>query len=309
MSSTWLTSAIMKWVLACLVFASACLPDANFADPVADRARAGGDGPAMRLDARELRVLTWNIEWLGDLREGPSNEAHQLGVAQAVLAEHAPSLAALQEITTRASADALRAQLPGHALSLSSYAQSQQTALLFDARRFERIAERSVEGLSDAGRAPLEVELRAIAAPEQTLIVIVLHAKAGDDSGAWVSRERLAHGLRAYLDRAHPDRDVIVLGDFNDGFTGSTVEGYASPYAALITDGGYVALTAKTERGREPSTRWGATVDHIVVSRSLRDRLLEGSVNVQRDELEARYPGFFESVSDHAPVTLALTWP
>lgn len=300
---------IMKWLLACTALASACMPDANLADPVTDRARAGGGAPTMFQEPRALCVMTWNIEWLGDPSEGPSDEAHQLAVAQAVLVEHAPGLAGLQEIASRASAEALRAQLPGYALSLSSYAQPQQTALLFDARRFERVAERSVEGLSDAGRAPLEVELRSVAEPERTLVAIVLHAKAGDDAAAWTSRERLARGLRAYLDRAHAGRDVIVLGDFNDGFTASTVEGYASPYQALTQVGAYVALTADAERGDEPSTRWGATVDHIVVSRGLRERLEEASVNVQRDEVEARHPGFFESVSDHAPVTLELSWP
>ncbi len=290
------------------------MPDASFTDPMADRTRAGASGEAPvtsrdGLDADALRVLTWNIEWLGDSDEGPSDEAHQLGAAQAVLAELAPSLAGLQEISSQASAEALRAALKGRALSLSSYAQAQKTALLFDARRFERIEERSVFGLSDAGRAPLEVELRLRADPERTLIAIVVHAKAGDDAFAWSSRERLARGLRAYLDRSHQGRDVIVLGDFNDGFTASTVEGYASPYEALIAGDAYVALTAPLERAEEPSTRWGATVDHVVVSASLREGLEAGSVNVQRDELQIAHPGFFESVSDHAPVTLSLSWP
>lgn len=302
-------SSIPYACLTLIALHAGCLPDADFADGLADPAPAGAPAPVLPPEAGALRLLTWNIEWLGATDEGPSDEAGQLAAAERSLSALSPGIAGLQELASTASAEALRAALPDAALVSSRYAQRQNVALLYDARRFTQVATRAIEGLDDAGRPPLEVELQAVSDPARRLIAIVLHAKAGDDVSARAQRQRLAEGLRAHLDREHAGRDVIVLGDFNDGFTRSTVEGYATPWAVLIEGDKYVAPTSALEAGREQSARWGATVDHIVLSAPLRGAVIAGSPNVQRDELLASEPDFFEAVSDHTPVTLELSWP
>lgn len=276
-------------------------------------AHAGaGSEPSPRISAAPrypaygapLAVLTWNVAWLGDDQNGPGDEARQLALVSEALQLADADVIALQEVSSAASAAMLERALPGHALELASYRQAQKLALLYRRDRLELLERRAVSGLDDAGRPPLELRLRT--PDDRELIAIAVHAKAGGDARSHAIRARFAAGLAGYLAQHHAGRDVIVLGDFNDRFTASTVEGLRSPYEPVVAGGAYVAATAVLERGREHSTRWGATVDHIVLSRALAARLIEGSVESLRDELLARHADFFEAASDHAPVALAL---
>ncbi len=254
--------------------------------------------------AQELALLTWNIEWFQDAERGPVDDARQFEAVLGVLAQARPSLAGLQEIAAPERLHELVERLPGYALVISGYEWPQQTALLYRPEQFEPVAVQTIAGLDDAGRPPLEVELGG--ADGSALTVIVVHAKAGANIPSWQRRERFAAGLKRHLDGRPTGRPVIVLGDFNDGFARSIVAGQSSPYAHFAGASGYVAPTAALEGGLEPSTVWGDTVDHVLLSSELATRVLPGSVDVLRDELLARTPRFFDEVSDHVPVVLRL---
>jgi endonuclease/exonuclease/phosphatase family metal-dependent hydrolase len=255
-------------------------------------------------EKESVSVLTWNIEWLGDSENGPSDEMRQLSLANEALSFAKPDIVGLQELSSPAAAASLVASLPGYALSLAHYEQRQKLALLYREERVELLEVAAIEGLEDAGRPPLEAHLRTRAGRELT--VIVVHAKAGDDPRSYQTRARFAQGLRAYLQAHHLASDLIVLGDFNDLFEASTLEGSPSPYESLTASGMFVAVTAPLETQAERSTKWGATVDHIVLSRSLVASIVPDSIETLRDELLARHPDFFEAASDHAPVALEL---
>lgn len=281
------------------------MPDAQLSESAA----GAGAEPDRQIRAATqertpLVALTWNVEWLGDTENGPSDEARQLALAVDSLTFANADLIGLQEIASAASAQELAQAFPGYALELSRYAQRQNVALLYRTDRLELLELSAIQGLDDAGRAPLEARLRLPAGRE--LVAIVLHAKAGDDPRSYQIRKRFAEGLAAYLESRHADADLVVLGDFNDLFSSSTLEGLPSPYKALTASGAFVAATATLEGRSERSTAWGATVDHIVVSRSLVSTVLPDSIETLRDELLARHLDFFEAASDHAPVTLEL---
>jgi endonuclease/exonuclease/phosphatase family metal-dependent hydrolase len=288
-----------------------CMPEPDLA------ANTAGAGAAAVTDAEREQIraapkeneplvaLTWNVEWLGDLEHGPTDEARQLALALDSLIFADADLVGLQEVSSPASAQALVESLPGYAIEVAEYAQRQKVALLYRKARFERLAVTAINTLDDAGRPPLEVELRLPSGRELT--VIVLHAKAGSDPRSYQTRKNFAEGLSEYLARQHAARDVMILGDFNDLFTSSTLQGFASPYRLLTADGNYVAVTASLEAQAERSTAWGATVDHVVLSRALASAVVPGSVETLRDELLARHPDFFEAASDHAPVWVELT--
>lgn len=253
-------------------------------------------------ESQPLTLLTWNVEWLGEPDNGPSDEARQLALAIDALAFAQSDLIALQEVSSRASADALVAALPGYELAIARYEQRQKLAFLYRTERIELLETRAIEGLDDAGRPPLEALLRTRAGRELT--AIVLHAKAGDDPRSYSTRVSFAAGLAEDLARRHRASDVVLLGDFNDRFAGSTLAGSPSPYEPLKR--AFVAATEVLEEGAERSTAWGDTIDHIVVSRSLASAVVADSVESLRDELLARHPDFFEAASDHAPVVLEL---
>jgi endonuclease/exonuclease/phosphatase family metal-dependent hydrolase len=279
-------------------------------EPELAASSAGGSAEREQIRAapeenEPLIALTWNVEWLGDLEHGPTDEARQLALAVDSLTFANADLVGLQEISSSASAQSLRESLPGYQMEVAEYAQRQKVALLYRKARFERSAVRPIDALDDAGRPPLEVELRLPSGRELT--VIVLHAKAGSDPRSYQTRKHFAEGLSEYLARQHAASDVMVLGDFNDLFTSSTLQGLDSPYVSLTSGGNYVAVTASLEAQAERSTAWGATVDHVVLSRGLADAVVPGSVETLRDELLARHPDFFEAASDHAPVLIELT--
>jgi len=270
---------------------------------------AGGAAPAQGASvpaplARELALLTWNIEWFQDAERGPSDDARQFEAVLDVLAQARPSLAGLQEIAVPERLYELVEHLPGYALVVSGYEWPQQTALLYRPEEFELVAAQVITGLDDAGRPPLEVELAG--RDGSALTVIVVHAKAGANIASWERRERFAAGLKQHLDARAVAVPVIVLGDFNDGLARSIVAGQPSPYARFAGASGYAAPTAVLEGGQGPSTVWGDTVDHVLLSEDLAALVLAGSADVLRDELLARAPSFFDEVSDHVPVVLRL---
>ena len=256
-----------------------------------------------------VTLMTWNLEWFGDPSEGPVDDALQYDAVLDVLASEGAGVVALQEVANEASFERLLAHLPGYAGILSGYDWTQKTALLWDATLFELSHARAISGLDDAGRPPLEVRLQRRWDGGELLIVVV-HAKAQAEARSQAIRARFVQGLKAHLDAEHAHSSRIVIGDFNDLLSGSLVAGSDTPYRPFLDDPAYAAPTrALNEPGAaETSYATGATVDHILVTKDLAPLVDRGSIDVLRDELLARYPRFIETVSDHFPVTLDLTW-
>lgn len=270
-----------------------------------------GNGTERELDSaarHPLTVMTWNLEWFQDPGKGPQSDTRQYAVARAVLASSGAALIALEEIASEAAFDRLLTDLKGYNGVLSGYDWTQKTALLWSERDFELHSARALHGLDDAGRPPLRVVLTH--KPDgHAWLVVVVHAKAQADDASHAQRVRFAAGLAAQLmAEEEPPTTRILLGDLNDMLEGSITSGMSTPYAAFVDDPAYITPTRALNGGQvqELSYAWGATVDHILVSRDLAPQIAADSVNVLRDELLARYPDFIDEVSDHFPVTLTL---
>jgi endonuclease/exonuclease/phosphatase family metal-dependent hydrolase len=297
------------WWLACAAVAAGCMPEVDLAALGAGGGAAGAAShrvdAAPSFDNAELSLLTWNIEWFQDPTRGPDDDARQREVTREVLARGRYDLMGLQEIAVPSALRELVAgALPTHRVLLSEYPWPQQTALVYRASMFRVARVEPVVGLDDAGRPPLEVELST--SDGSALLAIVVHAKAGAEPASRAVRERFAAGLKAHLDARPLGVPVVVLGDFNDRFTGSITRGADSPYAVFASGSGYTAVTQPLETGPEPSTLWGDTVDHVLLSDDLAARVRPESIDVLRDEVLDLEPAFFQRVSDHAPVTLRL---
>lgn len=274
-----------------------------------------GDGPAPpawndadHSSESEIVALTWNLDWFQDHERGPADDVRQFAEVRDILGRTHADLIALQEVASDASFERLLHQLPGYDGILARYDAPQKTALLWRTASFELRTSRSLTGLRDAGRPPLEVGLRALRGGSE-LLVCVIHAKAETSASSYEQRLELAHGLKAQLDRAAPSAPlVVVIGDYNDLLVGSLRPGEPSPYRAFIDDGAYAAPTLALNRPatRETSYAWGATVDHVIV-RNQRTRQTDDAI-VLRDELVADTPDFVTAVSDHFPVSVVLQW-
>jgi endonuclease/exonuclease/phosphatase family metal-dependent hydrolase len=264
-------------------------------------------------DRVELVAMTWNLNWFLDRERGPDDDARQFAKVRDILRSTRPDLIALQEVTSEAGFENLRHALGGYEGVLSRYEAAQKTALLWNDAVFEFRTARSLTGLPDAGRPPLEVSLQPVQGGRE-LRVCVIHAKAETSASSYAQRRDFANALKAHFDH---DRDleepntspIIVIGDYNDLLLGSLSPGEPSPYRAFIEDRAYAAPTLVLNQGpsREGSYAWGATVDHVIV----RHPPVPGSGDqalVLRDELLADTPDFVTAVSDHFPVSVVLRW-
>lgn len=265
--------------------------------------------------AQTLDVMSWNVEWLGAVDEGPADEARQVETVGRILGHTAPELIGLVEVVTEASFQGVLTRLPQHRGLLvtdplvvggrAAYGSNEQKVALLFHERFTVTSARVVLTSSSrdfAGRPPMEVSLsfREGGRP-RSLVVVVAHFKAMANLDGYTRRTNAARALKTWLDTEHPSRWALVVGDFNDDLDVSTYRSRPSPFAALRDDPGYRFTTqALTERGISTTLTFRSTIDHHLATRSLGARFVEGSAKVF--ETTALVPDAAQVTSDHLPV-------
>lgn len=296
--SAWLTSS-------CTVVAPQDTGDVHGHSGLADAATLAPSAPAA------LRVLTWNLNWLGDTgpMRGPADDQAQAARVVRVLEQLDADVVALQELAAQSALRALLTSLPAYAGVASTYTQTQKTALLWKIDELELVRADSLWDLEDAGRPPLVVVLRRKREARE-LTAVVIHAKAGRDESSHLQRQRLAAGLHRALAALSPGMPVVVLGDFNDRLHGSITKGTESPYRIFVDDPAYMTPTARIDAadGSSSSYAFGPSVDHIMLRSDASEAAQLVSAEVLRDELLEEHPSHVDTVSDHFPVTALLHW-
>lgn len=263
-----------------------------------------------------LEVATWNVEWLGDQNNGPSDEARQQANVRAVIAQSEIDLWALQEVSNAAAFQALLDSLG------SDYEGVLGTTLSGGAQRLAFVYRRSVvQRLSTeqiltqfaeafAYRPPLLLKAKiSLADTTVSITFITLHMKAGATLNDYERRREAAQRLKSQLDNLYPRVPVIVLGDWNDELHASIFTGFPSPYENFRMDTtNYRFLTETLDAadmltwcGHSSTCRTGSTLDHILITNELFAAYEEGSADRFAALLEA-IPNFVFSTSDHLPV-------
>lgn len=132
--------------------------------------------------------------------------------------------------------------------------------------------------------------------------MVVLHAKAFDDTVSWTRRRDAGVALKAYLDATYPTQKVAVIGDWNDDVDVSITAGRASPYQPFVADSArYRFPTAALSAARVSSTtRFPDLIDHHLVTNELAAAYVAGSATVYR--LDEHIAGYAATTSDHYPV-------
>lgn len=273
-----------------------------------------GDGapltpvPAGRLPVGQAAVGTFNIKWFSSGGPNPRTENDVRDVAQ-VIQDTGAALLGLQEIGDAAMMNRLTRYLPGYRYVLGTSGGGQHCAILWDSRRAQ--VGRAVEwpdtnqGLTSSAdrlRAPLVAPARV---GNFDFLFVVVHAKAMfDERSVRIRREQMSR-LRARLDeyeQTSPDKDVIVVGDFND-FVGSRAmaqltgdrtvaageEGFVNTGANLPDE----AITHLDPNGR---------IDHVIVSSpAVSDEEWTDQVFVYPKPRGAERKRYEDGVSDHLP--------
>lgn len=274
--------------------------------------------------ATTLDMAEWNLEWFGDVSNGPSNEALQQNQVRAVIAGADWDVWSLEEVVSSSAFDTLVAGLSGYAGLLSNDASvlngatyygpdEQKVALLYKTDIARVQSARLILTANDydfAGRPPMEVELSVtLNGSTSTLYVICVHAKAFNDTQSWQRRLNASVALKTYLDTVRPDDRVIVMGDLNDDLDTSITGGYDSPYRNFVEDTARYSTVTKALSDARISTTIGYAdaIDHHIVSNELATKYLAASA--QAFPANLYLTDYAATTTDHLPVITRWTVP
>lgn len=257
-------------------------------------------------------VVCWNTEWLGDAQNGPSNEVTQMKNVVAVIKGMDMDLWGMCEVSSPAAWDTLKARLPEYDGVISTWSQTQKTALLYRKSLFRVLNAQHILAVYErefaSGRLPLEVMLEVSSGiKKDTMYAIVLHLKANTGTTAekaesYDFRKRSSEALKEYMD-ARKSRKFLVIGDWNDDLDVSIYNNLATPFARILSDTSqyYFPSRALTLSGQRSTVSFSNMIDHQMINRSMRPYFVAGSAAVFR--ADAYISGYGSNTSDHYPVT------
>ena len=257
-----------------------------------------------------LDVATWNIEWFGDSINGPNNEVNQLKNVTEVITSMDMDIMALCEVSNTGYWQKLQNNLTEYGAVITTYNQTQKTALLYRKSMFKLLYSKSILLAYDyefaSGRFPLEVALETqLGAKKDTVYCWVIHLKANTGStseklASYDRRAKAAEELKKYLDSKKRLKGW-VLGDWNDDLDVSIVSGKASPFLAWRNDTNYVFPSYRLTLAKQKSTaNYSEMIDHMSCLPAMKPNWLLNQSGVMVGDA---YIGSYRlNTSDHYPV-------
>lgn len=297
--------------------------------------------------ANTLEVAAWNIEWFGDEGNSPAagdpnSDAIQKDSVKAVIAELQPDVLAVEEIADDALFAEMVSELPGYDYVLSpavsypndlgvhqkvGFIYNTETVTVTDTKVLLESIHPYYNGgdtsaLTDypsepdrfyaSGRLPFLMTADiTINGETETYDFVALHARANGSSDA-----QLRYDMRKYdvevlkdsLDVYYADRNLILLGDYNDDvdvtvadITSTTV----SSYENYVNDAAnYSVFTATlSENGFRSYVFEQDMIDHISGTDEVLPRYIEHSAQSHYEFYDYDYAS---TTSDHLPVSVRL---
>lgn len=257
-------------------------------------------------------ITTWNLEWFGDAQYGPEDDAVQLRNVIRVIDSIDADLYGLQEVVNAQYFQAILDSLPRYGGVLSfGIGQPQKMAFLYKRSVIDSVNSThilKVPGTWGNGRYPLlfigDATVQGI---KKRIYAIVIHAKATGDVPADDYQQRVsdAQALHDFLNTSYPERNVIVLGDFNDDVDVSTYNAQASPYKPFADDSQqYNIITRRlSDKGVSSYSKGNTMLDHIIVSDELASQVFVGAEKIENPSYIGSY---ITTTSDHYPVNARL---
>lgn len=260
-----------------------------------------------------FEVSTWNIENFGSDSDAPDSDELQLANALQVIRTVDADLYGVQEINDRALFQALADSLPDYRGFLAPFtsftAVQQRTGFLYRTTVIDSVSAgllftsgNNPFGPTWAnGRWPFGFTFDATIGNETRRIsAVVIHAKAIQTAEDRNRRMADSELLKTFLDDNWADRNVILLGDYNDDVDVSNVNNQPSPYANFVSDSdNYRVVTASLSERGIATISGGSTIDHIMISNELYDEYFEGT---ERTENVSYIGSYVSTTSDHFPV-------
>ncbi len=255
-------------------------------------------------DSKVIIIGTFNIEWLGDGIDDKinRNEIDYKRIAETI-SENNVDVIALQEIENKEALRRLLKYLPNYNYIIGNIESKQNTAVVFKKSLKFKFIE-NYEPLSvkkGRTRAGLVVEGKK---GNFDFLMMVVHLKSTSryDSTdqlrneSYELRAQQAEILKTWADSINnnsSEKDIIIVGDFNDNPLRNTQILYP-----LYQSNQYVFLTKDLASCKNPY--WDC-IDHIVINRSVFNRLVQGSLFMY--DIHSKYSDLEVSkISDHCPI-------
>ncbi len=259
-----------------------------------------------------LDVATWNVEWLGNSTNGPSNESLQMDNVTKLINQLNLDIVGLCEISSAAAWSDLLNKCSQYSGSISTWDQTQKTAVLFKKSEFKLAYSKHI--LSDysydfaSGRLPLEVALVPLNNHYSfdTIKIWVLHLKANTGTTtqkieAYNRRYSASLVLKSYIQKQGNKQPGLILGDWNDDFDVSILSGYNSPFTNWTKDTQFLVASLPLSKARQKSTvSYNEMIDHIVGLPAMKSKVVADSVFVINPS--GWISSYGSSTSDHYPV-------
>lgn len=266
-----------------------------------------------------LDVAGWNVEWFGDLSNGPSDEALQFTNVKSVLKNTDIDVWGLAEVSDLTTFSTLLAELVVYDKVISVFSQTQKTALIWKKSKFDVVSYGNVltEGTYDddfAGRPPLEVALKSKDNNiTDTLYFYVLHLKANTGNQtqkvtAYNRRKNAAGHLKTFLDANRKNKKVFVLGDWNDDLDESILYSNGSylpsPFLGFLNDPANYFYTSLqlTNTGQQSTASYSSMIDHQLISSYIKDSFYVANSAMVMKATANQITGYANTTSDHYPV-------
>jgi endonuclease/exonuclease/phosphatase family metal-dependent hydrolase len=266
-------------------------------------------------------IACWNIEWFGDATNGPSNEVNQYNNVRTIITNTEVDVWGLCEVSNPTTFYNLLSEMPSYQGVLSTYNQTQKTALIYNKDLFELMGSGLIIDLNNpdyynafaSGRYPFEVVLRTRTYPFDSVYFYVVHLKANSGSADQSSYNRRANAslyLQQFLNTQRANKKIMVLGDFNDDVDQSVVRisgSYlASPFQNFNNDTARYYIPSKelslAGETTYPNFKPINMIDHILTSRALSDSFYIKQSAAVLKQFSAQISGYLSNTSDHYPV-------
>lgn len=259
-----------------------------------------------------LDIACWNINWFGDTQNGPTNEVLQFNNVTNVLKSTDFDIIALEEVSEPNAWANLLQKLPDYSSTITTFTQTQKTALLVKSSLFTILESKSIltevqYSYNFASRPPLMITLSYNKNPLDTLICIVIHMKAQSESDmagkqlSYNRRKGAGDALRTYIESNLIGRKFMIIGDWNDDLYTSIFNNQVSPYKAYMDRPYFFATQLLTDNGKHSTNNGQAMIDHQLVSDSMRVFYYDSSVQVF-DNIKNYISSYSTTTSDHFPV-------
>jgi hypothetical protein len=263
-----------------------------------------------------LDVACWNIEWFGDVTNGPSNEQLQYNNVKRVLTETDLDVWGLCEVSNTTTYATLMGELSNlYNGYISDFSATQKTALLYKKTMFTlipalsfNISLNATQNFHFASRPPLQVALQTIGGNKtDTIFFIVVHLKALSDQDSYNRRVASSAFLKTYVEQNLTGKKFMIIGDWNDMLRFSTFNQQTSPFKNLL-DANYQFISKPLEEAGRRSYAFSASfIDHIMISHTLDSFYINNSAGVW-DNAGTFINNFSNNTSDHYPVYGWFNW-